>query len=231
MNLTILCISKIDRNSLSFINAMHLLAINLHAQFVLANNGNVPFDYYGWINTKVVRVKSLGYLESSLEEAVAACDGDYILRLDDDEAPSPAMVDWLYAETWQERDHWKFPRMHLWDRGNSVLLTPHLFPDYQTRLSTKEKSGGRTTVHAGSPFGGGALAPVSIEHHKFLMKDYATRAQIAAVYDDFSPGYGTGNMIPFSLPEDAYKGQVVQLVAPWTGEVPWTPRWVREEQW
>jgi len=220
-----------------FILKLAQLADKLEStEFVLITDGTMAFDQAVSLNIpnadlKIACVKSKGYLESSLNSALAYCEGDYILRIDDDEALSPAMEKWLINNCWLEQDHWEFPRAHMWDHCKSVLMTPQLFPDYQTRLSIKAKSGDRFGVHAGSPFGGGERAPVTIEHHKFVIKDYETRSAIAAVYDNYSPGYGTGNMKPFSLPEDAYKGHMVKLVAPWDGGIPWTPDWEALQQW
>jgi hypothetical protein len=108
-------------------------------------------------------------------------------------------------------------------------MTPVLFPDHQTRLSSREKSGGRYGVHAGSPFGGGTIAPVAIMHHKFIVRSLKARLQIARTYDKFSPGYGTGQMIPFQAPEIAYFGQEITLCDAGTGMVPWTPMWSQQE--
>jgi hypothetical protein len=141
------------------------------------------------------------------------------------------MEDWLRERAFTTSDHWKFARAHFWENIGTVLCTPHLLPDWQTRLSVREKAGGRVGVHAGSPFGGGTEAPVLIEHHKFLVHGFAERLAIAETYDRYHEGYGTGNMLPFSIPELAYAGTRVELRAPGLGEYPWTPAWTREEQW
>jgi hypothetical protein len=115
------------------------------------------------------------------------------------------MLTWLFHGHYWHADHWKFPRVHFWGDDQTVLMTPHLWPDHQTRLSTKSKSYGRRSVHAGSPFGGGEAADVCIEHHKFLIKSREERLGIAQVYDGVHPGFGTGGMKPFSLPEESYE--------------------------
>ncbi len=151
-----------------------------------------------------VTVESKGYIESVLDEAVSFCDTDYILRLDDDERLSPGLVDWLASGAWANADHWKFNRAHLWPTPECRLDHPQLWPDHQTRLSTKEKSGGRGVIHAGSPFGGGTLAPddAVIWHDKFLLRHEAARARIADGYDRVQPGAGArGGMRAFSLPD------------------------------
>lgn len=169
------------------------------------------------------QIKSKGYLESVHDDCLKHVSSDYVLRLDDDERCSPAMIRWLAAKDYLKSDHWKFPRIHFWRNVRSVLLTPHLYPDFQTRLSVRAKASGRRTVHAGSPFGGGTEAPVAIEHYKFIVKTYEERRQIALGYDAFHPGFGTGSMLPFSLPEDAY--DTAMLVGNGDGTIPWVPTW------
>ena len=225
MTLSILCVSRVDECSLPFISYMQEAAAQLGAQFVLAADGSYA---YRRAPIDSVLVRSRGYFESALDQALVACDSDYVLRLDDDERMSSAMMQWMQSGIWHASDNWEFPRSHDWYDG--VLMTPQLFPDYQTRLSVKAKAGGRHGIHAGSPYSA-ERASVCIEHHKFVVKDYKERRRIAESYDAYHPGYGTGNMLPFSLPEDAYKGQKVKIVARWDGWVPWTPSWEREEQW
>lgn len=231
MKLSILCISRLEDCSLRFIRAMDALANVLDAQFVLMADGCAAFNKAAELDIEALieRVESKGYIESVLDDGVRACNGDYILRLDDDECASPAMVEWLMTGVWAQHDHWEFPRMHLWSDG--VLMAPQLFPDHQTRLSIKSKSGGRHGVHAGSPFGGGETAPCCIEHHKFVIKTRPMRQDVAANYDSYCQGYGTGNMKPFSLPEDAYIGGKVRIVSLWDGSMPVKSEWERIEQW
>jgi hypothetical protein len=145
-------------------------------------------------------VVSKGYIESVLDEALEYTAGRYVLRLDDDERCSPAMVQWLREEQFLASDHWKFPRAHILSDGR-VSLHPQLWPDHQTRLSVRAKSGGRRWIHAGSPFGGGDEAPVVIEHHKFAVKSLQERMAIADRYDSIQPGSGNGGMQAFNVPE------------------------------
>ena len=223
MNLSILCITKAEPHALPFLRAMEAVAACARAEFVVAADG---FDAVARmarseIDARVVPVASLGFLESVLEQAVHACQDGYILRLDDDERCSPAMGLWLVAQEYLVSEHWTFPRVHFWRDEQSVLMTSQLFPDHQTRLSMKHLAGGRYTLHAGSPFGPGTYAPVAIEHHKFLVK---TREERLAI----SQRWHSGPMLCFSVPEDAYLGQTVPLVAYGAGVVPWMPTWSQE---
>jgi len=214
--LSILCVTKGESYARPFIQDMLRLAYSIGAEVVLAADGPTAMcNLRAWnTSARLVRVDSKGYIESVLDEAVDACRGVYILRLDDDERCSPAMEKWLDEVQYTQDVHWKFPRAHFWKDLRTCIINPPLWPDHQTRLSVKEMSGGRRTVHAGSPFGGGRLAPVVLEHHKFLIKSYEERLAIAKVYDSVHPGYGTGGMRPFSLPEDVYRQEELHLVTP-----------------
>lgn len=213
-SLSVLCVTKVEPYSYPFLERLAFLADVCGAELVLMLDGpdaerrlqkRPSVLYRAWCEVTT----SKGFIESVLDQAVAACSGDYILRLDDDEQVSPAMIEWLQRQMYFAADHWKFPRMHMWHGG--YIVNPPLWPDHQTRLSVKSKSGGRHTIHAGSPFGGGELAPVAIEHYKFLVKSYDERKAIAELYDRVHPGYGTGGMLPFSLPEDALTIEVAPV--------------------
>jgi hypothetical protein len=206
MDLSILCISKIEPFSLQFIGSMRDLAYRLGAEMVIAADGDdavIRAEETFGTKVQIFPVLSEGYLESVHDIAVSVCTGDCVLRLDDDEQCSSAMINWLTAEKYKAYDHWKFPRAAMW-HGGMYLRSPQLWPDHQTRLSVKSKALGRTTLHAGSPHGGGFCAPVAIEHYKFVVKTFTQRMRIAENYDRIWAGSGTNGMLAFSLPELAY---------------------------
>ena len=211
MSLTILCVTRAEPYAEPFLSDLRAAATRLHAEFVVGADGQDAVEKLKGADAHVVPLRSKGYIESVLDEAIAACTGEYILRLDDDERISSCMLYWLEKLQYQEAPHWKFPRVHLWGDRARFIVNPPLWPDHQTRLSLKQYSGGRRMVHAGSPHGGGALAPVVIEHHKFLVKSYDERAAIAARYDKVQMGFGTGGMTPFNLPEVTWGPSQMQL--------------------
>lgn len=182
MRLSLLSVSAGEPHSKACLQALQAQAAEIGAEFV------VYLDY-----------PPSGALEYVLDKALTLCGGDYILRLDDDEAMTPAMVEWLKAGLYTGVDHWKFPRLNLWGGESHALKTPPLWPDHQTRLSVRAKAGGRRTIHAGSPFGGGELAPCAILHKKFLLKSYAERKAITERYERLQKGAG---LAVFSVPED-----------------------------
>lgn len=203
-DLSILCVTRAEPHALSFLRAMRSVAFATGAELVVAADGvDATLVLQSEFGGRVVTVKSKGYIESVLDEAVGACATDYVLRLDDDEKCSPAMVKWIAAGSYRVADHWKFPRANLWPTADQVAMTPHLWPDVQTRLSVRAKAGGRGVIHAGSPFGGGTEAPCVIEHHKFLVKTLEERRAIVRRYDAIQRGAGS-HFLPFSCPEDAY---------------------------
>lgn len=206
--LSLLCITKAEPHSRPFLRHFAQTVESLghnDAELVIAADGERAMrSISAGFPTRVVPVLSRGYLETVLDAGVDACEGHMILRLDDDERVSPALLRWLKEKKYLDAEHWKFPRVHFWRDRETILLTPQLYPDHQTRCSLKRLSGGRHAVHAGSPHGGGTEAPAAIEHHKFLVRSYEDRRRIAQSYDRWAQGYGTGPFLAFSLPEDAY---------------------------
>lgn len=209
---TVMMITKGEPHSKRFLGEALTLARIMGGKLLVgADDGGGENGISENDDITVVSVKSNGTLESVHDAVLALAPDGYVLRLDDDEKASPAMMQWLAAKHYETADHWKFPRGHFWGGEELMLYTPHLWPDHQTRLSLKSKAGGRNTIHCGSPFGGGELAPVAIEHHKFLVKDRAERQAIANRYDTVAQGAGSG-MIAFSVPEVAYAGEEIRLV-------------------
>ncbi len=211
MTLSIMCITKLEPHAFYFLTALQNLADTLRAEFVLGLDDVCATQtrMLGKATTltdRLVPVDAQGCLENVHDFVLGHCTGDYVLRLDDDERCSPAMMQWLSLGKYRSSDVWSFPRAHLWGNEKMMLKTPHLWPDVQTRLSTREKSGGRTHIHAGSPHGGGQLAPVLIEHHVFLVRSLEERKAKVERYDKIAEGAGT-SFLPFIVPELAYKGE------------------------
>jgi hypothetical protein len=202
-----LCVTKGEPYTTDFIRHYSDVAETLDAVVVIVCD-DVPSNTKGFDakhgRIRYAAVKSNGFIESVLDKALSYCETRYIFRIDDDEKFSPSLIEWLKSGAYREHDHWKFPRVHLWGDTEHFINAAPLYPDHQTRLSTKDKSGGRTTVHAGSPYGGGHLCSHPIEHHKFLIKTREQRLTIAAGYDAITPGFGSGGMLAFNDPESFY---------------------------
>jgi hypothetical protein len=197
--LTILCITNFGFHASGFIRRLGEQASALGAGFVLGADAPLP----SWIRDDwtIVPLKSAGYIESVLDQVIAACPDGYILRLDDDEQIGPQMFNWLESGAYREAEHWAFPRQHLWPDPEHYVTNPPLWPDLQTRLSVKAMAGGRHRVHEGSPYGTGRVADVAIEHHKFLARPLAEREQLLEHYETLQPGAGGQQFDVFSVPE------------------------------
>lgn len=215
--LSVLCVTKAEPHAFDFLYSLTQVAAMVRGQLVIgadgdeahrslveAFTGDVGLALSEVGDVDVVPVRSSGYIESVHDQVLEHCCGDYVLRIDDDERCSPGMVEWLARGEYRQAPHWKFSRAHLWGDKDTVITNAPLWPDHQTRLSVKAQAGGRTGIHCGSPHGGGRLAPVYLEHHKFLVKSYAERQAIAARYDRVAAGAGTGVFLPFNLPEEAF---------------------------
>ena len=205
MNLSILIVTQGEPHSTRFILDAHRLANKLgDTELVLGLDKCQP--EYWQLAHKTIQLKSAGYLESVLDDALAVCTGRWILRLDDDEKCSKEMERWLAGGKYQHfGDMYAFPRANMWNLDH-FITTPPLWPDIQTRLSVREKAGGRNKIHQGSPHGPGIVAPVAIEHYKFLVRDYESRLKIATNYESVKAGCGFGETYqPHNLPEKSFK--------------------------
>jgi glycosyltransferase involved in cell wall biosynthesis len=213
-DLSILCVTRAEECVLPLLNVLSLAARMTGAEFVLVADGYEAFetlrgraDRGFFPEAAVFRTESKGYIESVLDVCINLTTGRYVLRIDDDESIPPPLVEWLAAGGYRESDHWKFNRAHLINGPEGfieeeidVITSPPLWPDHQTRLSARDKSFGRSSIHCGSPHGGGNLCPYPIIHHKFVIKSREEREEIVSRYESIQPGAGSGFRY-FSVPE------------------------------
>ena len=175
-----------------------------NAEFVLGVDGSdIQIERAYEYSSKVVPVKSLGYLESVLDSVVSECSGDYIFRLDDDEFFSSTLSEWLSKDTFRH-SLYHFPRANLWGDERHFIVNDGLYPDVQVRFSTKAQALGRDKIHCISPFGFGQYVQARILHYKFLVKSYEERREIAKTYELVRKGAGLGEFKRYSLPEDVF---------------------------
>jgi glycosyltransferase involved in cell wall biosynthesis len=179
------------------------LAVSLGAEYVIGADGEGAFDIALDYSPLVVQIHSDGYLESAINDVFSFCSGDYILRLDDDERVSPAMLRWLKAKQYLSGELWTFPRANLWRDERHYIANKQLYPDRQARLTTKGKAWRESSIHSPSLFGPVRDADCIIEHHKFLVRPYQDRYRIAEKYESIQHEAGLGDHYgAFSLPED-----------------------------
>ena len=205
--LNILCVTNGDTHAERFVKTMREQADLLGAELVLGLDGKAARGLGQYADT-AINLKSAGYLESVLEQAIGACKGEYIFRLDDDERISPALLDWLESGEYAGGDVYAFPRPYL--IGDERHMVVELYPDLQTRLTTRAKAGGRAAIHQGSPYGTGRIIPYAIEHHKLLVKTLKQREEIARRYESVRTGAGYSDIYGmYNLPERYIAGMTV----------------------
>lgn len=205
-DLSILCVTRAEPEVRHLLRQLVEDAHGLGADCVLVADGREALDRLAYpfstspLPHGLAIVESKGYVESVLDEALSFTTRNYVLRIDDDERMSREMVEWLRSGAYRAAPHWKFCRAHLCVDSEHYITDLPLWPDEQTRLSVRSQAGGRHTIHCGSPFGGGELAPVVLEHWKFIVKSLAERAEIITRYERCQPGSGS-NFAVFSTPE------------------------------
>ena len=199
--LTVLCVTRASSHVWPFLAEMEALAECCGGEFVVGTDGIDATELMveSDIAAHIVPVHTPGYPEAVLEQVLAECHGTYILRLDDDERCSSDMMEWLIARSYTSSDHWCFSRAWLWTDEKHRLVNAPFWPDHQTRLSVRAKAGGIRSIHPQSPFGMGRIAPVAIEHHKFLLQSREMREAVVKAYNQIQPGAG---MREFYIPEE-----------------------------
>ena len=210
MTISILCVTDGKPHAFQFLNEMSLLAKRLECEFLLAldgNNDNITAQYAFIDAIKYLCSKHpIGLQEQIMDEAVRACSGDYILRLDDDEKVSPALESWLLTRQYESGNLFSFPRVYMYPDTKHILCNEGMFPDLQTRLGKKELMYGVNHIHAGNPNGTGVIINKAIEHHKLIIKTLDERREIKERYDAIRPGAGSDpHFAQFNTPEEVFE--------------------------
>lgn len=188
MKLSILCVTRAEARALPYLNHFSEMAQALSAELVFGAHGTDARDtlFTSKYDCAIKQVEGR-YLEEMLAPALAACTGDYVLRLDDDEWVPPSMLRWLQSDEYLIHDSWFFARYHMWPDREHVVTSHPFFPDFQQRLTTRFKAGRPSKIHAASPWPA-YRAPVNFEHHTFIVKSYAERQAITAKYETIIQG-------------------------------------------
>ena len=215
MNLSIVCVTNDDgRQAGSFVSRMNKLARALDAEFVLGLDGDkAQQSDMRKLADKAIDLPAhdVPLQEKVLDIAIEACSGKFVLRLDDDEAVSLALEDWLKTGAYQNGRLYAFPRVYMYPDEQHVLANEGMFPDLQTRLGLKSLMFGVNSIHAGNPNGTGLVVPYALEHHKLLVKSYAERKHIADRYEAIKPGAGYSFTYGrYNTPEDIYEELIVK---------------------
>ena len=178
----------------------------LGAQLVIAGDKDEGAFIAVQYAHRVVNVEiTNGLGESAIPALVKACAHEWILRFDDDETGSAAMLEWLQRGEWisENWDAYSFPRANLWGDENHFITNAPLWEDKQTRLTRRDiLARWENKVHAGQPASRNADVSAMLLHHKFLVRTYAERQETARHYDSLRAGAGTDDHFGrFTLPE------------------------------
>jgi hypothetical protein len=209
MTLSILCVTNNQHPQVTwFICQMHRVATLLGAELVLGlDRKDAQRAGFRTLANVALDLQADQLQEDVMDQAVQACHGDYVLRVDDDEVISPALVKWLQAEIYQLINNkvYAFPRVYLWPDAQHLLTNPGMYPDLQTRLGKRACMLGVNYVHAGNPHGTGQIVPYAIEHHNLLVKSREQREAILARYEALRPGAGSlPHYARYNVPELFY---------------------------
>jgi hypothetical protein len=212
VDLSICCVTKAADYALPLLNEMVDLAQELGAELVLGCDSFAAQSYAHELAERICPVRAMTvqgrFIEEMLNPVLSLCTGDYILRLDDDERVPLEMKSWLAPERIRQHDSWFFPRFHVWPTRDQVITSQPFFPDFQGRLTTKDKSFRPETLHAGQPHEA-YRAPVAFEHHTFLVKTKEERRAIAAGYESVLIGKPFPvEQVDVVFPEDAKPSQI-----------------------
>jgi hypothetical protein len=147
----------------------------------------------------------------------AQCDRDWILNLDDDEVPSPALLRELPAMLAADVTHWWLPRRWLFGSVESYLDEAPWVPDYQLRLYRNDPATLRFSDEFHRPViasGPAGFARFPLWHLDCLLNSFERRRDKALAYERARRGMrvaGLAHNSGFYLPElraDARRGRV-----------------------
>src|SRR5688572_11243297 len=100
-DLSILCVTKNEPHAALSLQRLDAFCaqtgaeLNILVDAELNDNRHVILDGVRGPHVRIGFTHSAGYIESVLDDAIAFTTREYILRIDDDEALSPALDRWL----------------------------------------------------------------------------------------------------------------------------------------
>jgi hypothetical protein len=209
MSLSILCVTNNEHEHVQdFILRMREDADELGAELVLGlDRERAQQATFRALANKALDLTADKLQEDVLDQAVNACTGEWVLRLDDDEAISPALCEWLKSKAYERvgSKTYTFPRIYMYPDKQHYLVNKGIYPDLQTRLGLRTHMTGYNTVHSGNPNGPGKIVPYALEHHKLLVRDFDSRMEIAKRYESLRKGAGSARELAcYNLPEKVY---------------------------
>ncbi len=191
VDLSIVCVSEGRPRAERFFEHFRDVANDLGAELVIGIDMKDPNNLDGmrlaqkFADTLVI-VKSEGFVESVINDVVAAAHGRWIFVLDDDEMLSHALWEWLRNRGYIDgvTQMWEFPTAAVWPTSMTFLTDEKHWPDIHTRLMTWRFAEWNPTPHGGHRYGRGILCPAAIVHYRYLVKPLDERREIYKVRDE-----------------------------------------------
>lgn len=202
MKLSIVCVTQGHTATWPLIKRLLMQAGELNAEVVFGAHGAEAQRLLagGPSEHRVVPVEGR-FLEELVDPALEAASGDYILRVDDDELLPEEFIAWLKTDEYLQHDSWFFPRFHPWPDGDHIISSHPCYPDFQGRLTTREKASRPPRLHSGSPWPA-YRAPVWFEHFQFLVRTKEERRAQTARYATLMGQPHTTEQVDVVFPED-----------------------------
>jgi hypothetical protein len=191
-----------SRNALPWVFAIRRAYRRLGLQpryFIDERSSRLYRKLAGWLLSETSTLRgTAAHLEPMLPEIVEACASEWILRVDDDEIPSAALVHWLKQSLRViDRRVVAIPRRALMFHGEDLFFTdkiPNLGrQDYQFRLFRREGIKFTSQIHtAGIEFAEGDIAYAPDEcclyHFDWIVRDHRERASKLKTYESIRAG-------------------------------------------
>lgn len=185
---------------------MRALADDMGADFVVGADDKETEDLAAGFADIIVPVKSGGFLEGAINSTIAASTGGWILQLDSDEFPSPALRQFLIEKDWAigNLKCISFPFAWLYGDDKHMIVDMPLCGDFHPRLMWREIANRAEEPHAVPGNMYGAVAPFLMLHYKLLYRSYDERKKIAEFRETLGDNMGLGYRTVYSIPEDYY---------------------------
>jgi hypothetical protein len=179
-------------------------------EIVIAAGGPVSeedLQYYGEIADQLFSIE-FDFVERHLGWLHAQCRGDWILRFDGDEVPSPELISVVRATLVDRHiNSLAFARRNLFPRADSYLIQEPWYPDFQVRMVRNDG----TLRFAGIQHSAAErvlpsrMTEAAIYHLPFLLSGVDVRRARAQRYETLRPGLIAPTGLPANdalLPED-----------------------------
>jgi hypothetical protein len=139
---------------------------------------------------RVIRIPYEAPFERTTAWLYSQCRGEWILRLDDDEVPSPALLGSLRDVMTVDVTHVWLPRRWLYPAADAFLDEHPWVPDFQLRLSVNDPRLVRFpgVTHVPLEVDGPALYSDAPIYHLDLLRPQDERERKADAYEDARPG-------------------------------------------